>query len=119
MIEKMWAEGDCIELTLPMIVRVAEAAPECRDYCGKIAVCRGPMVYCVESEDCDGQTVVRDVRIHTDAPFTVKEEMICGRELPVIYAKVKCAGAAETFIKTFRLSACGICENDSIFYMGQ
>lgn len=87
MIEKMWAEGDCIELTLPMIVRVVEAAPECRDYCGKIAVCRGPMVYCVESEDCDGQTVVRDVRIHTDAPFTMKEEMICGRELPVIYAE--------------------------------
>jgi len=47
-LERAWAPGDAIDLDLPMPVRLVEAHPGVEDARGKVAVKRGPVVYCAE-----------------------------------------------------------------------
>lgn len=44
-------KGDIVELTLPMPVEQVRANPLVRADAGKVAIMRGPMVYCLESTD--------------------------------------------------------------------
>ena len=46
-----WQAGDKISLELPMDVRQIEANPNAEDDLGKLAVQRGPIVYCLEGVD--------------------------------------------------------------------
>lgn len=46
-----WNDGDKIELTLPMPIEFIEADPLLRADNGKVAITRGPIVYCLESAD--------------------------------------------------------------------
>ncbi len=50
-IRSNWNDGDKIELTLPMPIEFVEADPLLREDNGKIAITRGPIVYCLESAD--------------------------------------------------------------------
>ena len=47
-LRRTWSAGDVVELHLPMPVRLMQAHPKVRDCVGKVAVLRGPVVYCVE-----------------------------------------------------------------------
>jgi DUF1680 family protein len=47
-ITRKWKAGDVIELDLPMPVRLMAANPGVEDCAGKIAVMKGPLVYCAE-----------------------------------------------------------------------
>ena len=46
-----WQEGDEISLHFPMDVRCVRASTKVRENIGKVAVARGPMVYCLEEAD--------------------------------------------------------------------
>lgn len=50
-VTKAWGEGEHLELTFPMEVRVFEADSRVRENIGKVAVMRGPVVYCLEEVD--------------------------------------------------------------------
>ena len=50
-IARNWKKGDVIELTLPMEVRRIVANDNAEDDRGKIALERGPVVYCLEGSD--------------------------------------------------------------------
>ena len=50
-VSKIWAEGDVVELKLPMPVRQVAANPQVKDDIGKLAIMRGPLVYCLEQVD--------------------------------------------------------------------
>ncbi|NLG28849.1 MAG: glycoside hydrolase family 127 protein [Chloroflexi bacterium] len=50
-IERKWQDGDRIELVLPMPVERMEAHPRVRHDCGRVALQRGPLVYCLEEPD--------------------------------------------------------------------
>lgn len=50
-IPRQWADGDKIELLLEMPVRLLKAHSLVREDAGKVAVQRGPIVYCVEQYD--------------------------------------------------------------------
>ncbi len=50
-IERRWAPGDRVTLDLPMTVDRIHAHPDIRDDAGRVALQRGPLVYCAES--CD------------------------------------------------------------------
>ncbi|MBW1829681.1 MAG: glycoside hydrolase family 127 protein, partial [Deltaproteobacteria bacterium] len=50
-IQRSWKGGDSIELNLPMPVRRVESHPEVKENKGKIALVRGPVVYCAEWPD--------------------------------------------------------------------
>jgi hypothetical protein len=50
-IRRSWSNGDRIELTLPMEIQRLEANPQVGYNHGKLALRRGPMVYCLEQAD--------------------------------------------------------------------
>lgn len=50
-IERIWKKGDTIELNLDMPVKRIKAHPSVRENVGKVAIKRGPLVYCAEQAD--------------------------------------------------------------------
>ncbi|AGS23644.1 glycoside hydrolase family 127 protein [Rhizobium etli] len=50
-IEREWAHGDRVALDLPMALRPQYANPKVRQDAGRVALMRGPLVYCVETTD--------------------------------------------------------------------
>ena len=53
-IRRKWREGDVIELILPMPIRKVLSHPKVKDNMGKVALQRGPIVYCAEWPDNQG-----------------------------------------------------------------
>ncbi|HLV09483.1 MAG TPA: glycoside hydrolase family 127 protein, partial [Halanaerobiales bacterium] len=51
LIDREWKTGDSLELQLPMKVEKLISNPKVRENAGKIALQRGPVVYCLEEED--------------------------------------------------------------------
>lgn len=50
-ISRRWKAGDVIEISLPMDVRQVKANDKVEDDRGKLAITRGPIVYCLEGKD--------------------------------------------------------------------
>lgn len=50
-INRKWQAGDVVELEMPMPVRKVRANPAVQADIGRVALMRGPLVYCVESTD--------------------------------------------------------------------
>lgn len=46
---RKWSPGDVVELEFPMPIRVVRPHPKVRSERGKVALTRGPLVYCLES----------------------------------------------------------------------
>jgi DUF1680 family protein len=59
-LRRLWKPGDVVELTMQMPVEIVKAHPLVRADAGKVALMRGPLVYCLESAD-NGQPVQRMV----------------------------------------------------------
>ena len=53
-IERVWQDGDRIELELAMPVEIIQAHPNVRENVGKVALKRGPLVFCLEEVDNGG-----------------------------------------------------------------
>jgi len=64
-IERTWREGDVVTLRLPMPVERIEAHPAVHDDAGRVALQRGPMVYCLEQ--ADNGPHLRDLALPRDA----------------------------------------------------
>ena len=50
-VSREWQKGDVVELDLPMPVRRVYANPKVKDDAGRVALQRGPVVYCLEGAD--------------------------------------------------------------------
>ncbi len=50
-IEREWRAGDSVMLDLPLVPRALRAHPNVRQDAGRVAVMRGPLVYCLEGTD--------------------------------------------------------------------
>lgn len=55
-LEKEWKAGDLIELDLPMPVRRVVCVDQVEANIGRVALMRGPLVYCAEAIDNNGHT---------------------------------------------------------------
>ena len=53
-IRRAWKSGDKVRLDLPMNVRVWQTHPKVPDNRGRIALSRGPVLFCVEQADMQG-----------------------------------------------------------------
>ena len=53
-LRRTWKPGDSVRLSLPMPVQRVEADPNQRANAGRVAIRRGPLIYCFEAEDNDG-----------------------------------------------------------------
>ncbi len=49
--KREWSAGDRVELALPMPVERVYAHPKVQADCGRVALRRGPVVYCLEEAD--------------------------------------------------------------------
>jgi DUF1680 family protein len=50
-IRRVWSSGDIVELEFEMPITLRRASPRVRGHKGKVALTRGPLVYCLESVD--------------------------------------------------------------------
>ena len=69
-IERTWKRGDTINVDLPMPVRRVISNAKVVTNRGKVALERGPIVFCLEGQDNDGK--VHDLVIPDDAELTVE-----------------------------------------------
>ena len=60
-ITRLWSEGDRVELDFPMEIKRIYAHPNVRMNAGKIAIARGPMIYCLE--ESDNGSVLTDIAL--------------------------------------------------------
>ncbi|MBE0460760.1 MAG: glycoside hydrolase family 127 protein [Candidatus Aminicenantes bacterium] len=67
---RLWEKGDIIELYFPMPIRKVVANEKVKDDLGKVALERGPIVYCLEWVDNNGH--VLDRYIPDDMDFDVE-----------------------------------------------
>ncbi|TGE29162.1 glycoside hydrolase family 127 protein [Hymenobacter metallicola] len=54
-LSRKWRQNDVVEVQLPMDVRQVVAHPKVQDDLGKVALQRGPVVYCAEWKDNQGK----------------------------------------------------------------
>ena len=66
-LERRWQQGDRVVLTLPMPVERVEANPAVWADCGRVALQRGPLVYCLE--EVDNGPALADLRLPCGAPL--------------------------------------------------
>jgi DUF1680 family protein len=66
--ERAWQPGDTVTLELPMPVRRVVANPKVAADRGRVAIMRGPLVYCIEGVDVKGGKVLGLV-LPDDAPL--------------------------------------------------
>ena len=69
-LDRKWEQGDRIELDFPMSVRRVLAHEKVLDNVGMVALERGPLVYCVEGLDNEGN--VMNLYVPDDARFTAE-----------------------------------------------
>lgn len=67
-VHRSWKPGDVVELDLPMDVVRIEAHPRVAADLGRVAVQRGPIVYCFEAVDNGGKA--KDIVLPHDPKFT-------------------------------------------------
>lgn len=68
-LRRMWSPGDEVEISFPMKPRRVKAHDNVVDDRGKLAIERGPIVYCLEGADMPDSTVFNKV-IARDAEFS-------------------------------------------------
>ena len=73
-LRRRWRAGDVITLRLPMRVRLIEAHPKAANLRGKLAVMRGPVVYCLESPDLPEGVGLDDVAVPANIELTPRFE---------------------------------------------
>ena len=85
-LDKKWQKGDQIEVQLPMEVRKVVANKNVKDDIGKVALQRGPIMYCAEWKDNDGKT--SNLLVPQNSAFTseFKPELLNG--VTVIKAEI-------------------------------
>jgi DUF1680 family protein len=84
-LERKWQKGDVIELILPMLVRRVEAHPNVKADDGRVALQRGPIVFCLEEPD--NGTGLENLHLPDDSILTAEycEDLLGG----VVVLKVK------------------------------
>ena len=70
-IERRRERGDRLELSLEMPIQRIEAHPGVRGTGGRIALQRGPLVYCVEGADNGAD--LSDITLPSDSPLSVSD----------------------------------------------
>ena len=71
-VRRNWRSGDTVELDLPLPVRRVMSHENIEDNRGRVAVERGPLVYCAEGIDNGGAAL--DLALPDDAPLVVERD---------------------------------------------
>jgi DUF1680 family protein len=63
-IKRRWAAGDVIKLSMEVVPQVIEANPRVADDSGRVAIQRGPLIYCLEEIDQPSGISLSDVAVN-------------------------------------------------------
>jgi DUF1680 family protein len=63
-IRRRWSPGDVIELKVEVVPQVIEANPRVTDDTGRVAIQRGPLIYCLEEIDQPSGISLSDVAVN-------------------------------------------------------
>jgi hypothetical protein len=91
-IDRTWRPGDIVELFLPMPVRRVRADARVRDDAGRVALQRGPLVYCAEWPDNGGRAL--NIVVPDDAALTSEFRPGLLGGVQAVTGKVKAVGRA-------------------------
>lgn len=86
-ISKKWKKGDKVEMNLPMDVQRVTANDKLPEDAGKIALQRGPIMYCAEWKDNDGKA--GNLIVPKNTVFTTAYEPALLNGVTVLKANVK------------------------------
>jgi DUF1680 family protein len=92
-IETDWKKGDVLEFEYPMEIRQMVAKPEVKMDHDRIALQRGPIVYCVEG--ADNKEGVWNVTVPKNTNFTATDYKILDESVIALQAEVPSAKANE------------------------
>jgi DUF1680 family protein len=70
-LDREWKAGDVVDLNLPMPVRRVEANPEVKEDVGRLAIQRGPLIYCLEG--CDQSVPIESITLPLSARLTIEK----------------------------------------------
>ena len=93
-ITRKWKKGDVIELNLDMRPRLVEANPLVEEAKNQVAVMRGPIVYCLEGQDIQGDYRISDIALPADiqlkeVPMTISGHSFTALEGDALVANSK------------------------------
>jgi uncharacterized protein len=86
-VHRLWKAGDQVKLQLPMEVQRVEAHPLVAADAGRVALQRGPLVYCFEATDNGGQ--VRNIMLAPDPQFEVQRRNDLLGGIAVVHARTR------------------------------
>ncbi len=69
-ITREWKPTDVLKLEMPFGARLMQANPAVHEDCGRVAVMRGPIVYCAEA--VDNGRYVKDIAVSAEAEYTAE-----------------------------------------------
>jgi DUF1680 family protein len=69
---RTWKDGDVVEYVMEMPVRTVWANPAVRQLEGRLALQRGPLVYCLEEVDHPGAAPLDRLAVSAEAEFTTE-----------------------------------------------
>lgn len=72
-LSRAWSPGDLVRLRLPMAPRVMQSHPHVLENVGRVALTRGPLLYCIEAVDHPGAPL-SDVQIASDSVVNAEWE---------------------------------------------
>jgi len=93
-LRRIWRPGDTVELNLPMPVRLVVSHPNVKENSGKIALERGPLVYCVEGVDHGGKAL--DLMLSGSPEFFAEYDPDLLKGIVVIKGKALLDGKEQT-----------------------
>ncbi|QIP17818.1 glycoside hydrolase family 127 protein [Spirosoma aureum] len=85
-IDRTWQKGDVVEVKLPMEVRQVAARTDVKADQDRIALQRGPLVYCVEG--VDNQERAYNILVPNKATFTTKSHQVLEEPVVAIQANL-------------------------------
>jgi DUF1680 family protein len=92
-ITRTWEKGDQLQYSLPMEVRKLVARQEVTANENRIAIQRGPLVYCVEGADNNGKAW--NLLIPENATFTVFQHLVLDEKVMAVQAEMRVMTGSE------------------------
>ena len=93
----VWKSGDTIELDLPMPVKRVKADPKVEANRGRVALQRGPVVYCLEAVDNGGNVTRLSLPPNSELKTEHRSDLLGGVTVIKGKAQARTAGGEETY----------------------
>lgn len=84
-IDRVWQKGDKVSLTLPMDIKRVVSRPEVKSNIERVAIQRGPLVYCLEGTDNTGKVV--NIVLPASAKLVAGEKTVLSEKVVSVQAE--------------------------------